>query len=121
MGFIYKVTNIINGKVYVGKTNKSIEARWQQHIYDSKRLNDRPFYNAINKYGQENFVLELVEQVEDELLNEREKYWIKEYNSYIHYDVPSKSIKYGTKEYWQNYYNNKTYKTNNGEYSSHYF
>lgn len=45
----------------------------------------------------------------------------KEYNSYIHYDVPSKNIKYGTKEYWQNYYNNKTYKTNNGEYARHYF
>lgn len=117
MGFIYKVTNIINGKVYVGKTNKSIEARWQQHIYDSKRLNDRPFYNAINKYGQENFVLELIEQVEDELLNEREKYWIKEYNSYIGFNNSNGynatlggdgTIKYNYKKIVDDYNNTKS-------------
>lgn len=44
----------------------------------------------------------------------------REYNSYIHYDTPSSSVKYGTSEYWRNYWNNQTYKQNNGEYSNHY-
>ena len=42
----------------------------------------------------------------------------KLYNSTIHYN--SATFKYGTKEYWQNYYNNSTYKENNGIYSKHY-
>lgn len=45
----------------------------------------------------------------------------KNYNSRIHYDTSSKCNKYGTSEYWLNYYNNKTYKENNGQYSKYYF
>lgn len=44
----------------------------------------------------------------------------REYNSRIHHDAQSKNVKYGTSEYWLNYYNNKTYKENNGQYSKHY-
>ena len=81
MGYIYKVTNKVNGKVYIGKTIKSIEKRWKEHLEKSK-INKTKFYNAINKYNVENFILEKIEECDDLILNEREQYWIRYYNSY---------------------------------------
>lgn len=82
MGYIYKITNKINGKIYIGKTVKTIEERFKRHAYDSHR-NDRNnyFYNAIKKYGIENFIIEEIENVDNSKLNEKEKYWIKFYKS----------------------------------------
>ena len=53
MGYIYLITNLLNNKKYIGKTTQSIEERWQEHIYDSKRkkCETRPLYRAIRKYG----------------------------------------------------------------------
>lgn len=61
MSFIYKITNQINGKSYIGKTNlASIQERFKEHIHDSKRVHmeKRPLYSAMNKYGSENFKIE---------------------------------------------------------------
>lgn len=87
MGFIYKVTNIINQKVYIGKTEESVEKRWKEHVLDSRKdcLLNRPFYNAIRKYGIDNFIVETIEEVNDNLLEEREIYWIDYYQSYVHF------------------------------------
>ena len=64
MSAIYVITNLINQKQYVGKTSYSIEKRWKEHCYDSKK-NDvnkhRPLYNAMQKYGIENFSISLLE------------------------------------------------------------
>ena len=83
-GFIYKITNNINNHIYIGKTNTSIEYRFKRHIIDSKKdkLKYRPLYRAMNKYGIENFSISLVEECDENLLSEREQYWIKYYNSY---------------------------------------
>ena len=83
-GSIYKITNILNGKMYIGKTLHSIQKRFQEHIKDSQkvRYDKRPLYDAMNKYGIENFELTLVENAEAELLDEREKYWIEYYDTY---------------------------------------
>ena len=53
MAFIYIITNDVNGKQYVGKTNRNIDKRFREHISDSKkkRCEKRPLYNAMNKYG----------------------------------------------------------------------
>lgn len=85
MGFIYKVTNNINGKVYIGQSVFEIEKRFKEHLSDSKKPSKcrRPFYDAINKYGQENFSIELVEEVSNNELNDREKYWIAFFRSYV--------------------------------------
>lgn len=82
MGFIYKITNKINGKCYIGKTEKSVEQRFKEHISDSKkeRCKNRPLYRAMDKYGVENFILELVEICDN--TEEREIYWIEFYKSY---------------------------------------
>ena len=52
-GFIYKITNTINNKVYIGKTLSSIEKRFAKHKEDSRRPQEqiRPLYRAMNKYG----------------------------------------------------------------------
>lgn len=88
MGFIYKITNNKNGKVYIGQSIFKIEKRFKEHLADSKRpqKSQRPFYYALNKYGKENFSLELIEEVDNNKLNEREKYWIKYYHSYVGFE-----------------------------------
>lgn len=84
MGFIYKITNKINNKIYIGQTRFTIQQRFKQHIYEAKNQKDNfPLHLAIYKYGIQNFQIEKIEQVQDSLLNEREIYWIKTLNSYI--------------------------------------
>lgn len=83
-GSIYKITNDINDKVYVGKTLLSIEERFKKHKQDCQRTRceKRPLYNAMNKYGVEHFQISLIEECPIEILSEREKYWIKELDTY---------------------------------------
>lgn len=83
MGYIYKITNKINSKVYIGQTIRTISTRWNEHIRKANLLEDKyPLYKAINKYGKENFIIEELEECSDNLLDEREIYWIHYYNSF---------------------------------------
>lgn len=84
MGFIYQVTNDINGKIYVGKTEDyPPEKRWRNHLreYDRPRCEKRPFYDAMNRYGPEHFHFELIEETDN--VNEREMYWIDKLRTYV--------------------------------------
>lgn len=67
MTFIYKITNDINQKVYIGKTEKSIKERFKEHCRDYKypRYEKRPLYAAMKKYGTEHFHVELVEETDN--------------------------------------------------------
>lgn len=82
MAFIYKIINDINQKVYIGKTERSIEERFKEHCraYRQERCEKRPLYAAMKKYGPEHFHVELVEETDNP--EEREQYWIKFYNCY---------------------------------------
>ena len=84
MPYIYKIENKLNGKIYIGKTLKTIQERWKEHCHDFKRerCEKRPLYSAMNKYGIENFFIEEIEQCEANILSEREKYWIEYYGSF---------------------------------------
>ena len=83
-GYIYKITNLINQKAYIGKTVGSIEKRWKEHQRESQRerAENRPLYKALNKYGIDNFTIELVEEVDVKDLSKREIYWIGYYHTY---------------------------------------
>lgn len=78
---IYIIKNKINDKVYIGQTINKIETRFINHKMAS-RIEDTKFYRAIRKYGEDNFYIELLEEVDINSLNEREKYWINFYDSY---------------------------------------
>ena len=80
--FIYKITNIINQKFYIGKTVCPLYVRFSQHKHGAlKKQENFYFYNAIRKYGIENFKIELIEKVDSSnKLNEKEQYWIKKLN-----------------------------------------
>ena len=89
LNYIYKIVNKINNKVYIGKTTYTIAYRWIQHISAATSDKEKDDYNyllhkAIRKYGVDNFIVEIVEEVEDESkLSSREIYWISHYNSCI--------------------------------------
>ena len=86
MPYIYKISNDINDKLYIGKTLYTIERRWYQHKNNAKSRKDLshiPLYSAMNKYGIEHFQIEEIEKVDDEKqLSAREQYWIKFYDTY---------------------------------------
>ena len=74
MAFIYKTTNLINGKIYIGKNNGKRNGYLGSGLLITA---------AIKKYGKENFKREIIEDnIEDiDILNEKEKYWIKFFDS----------------------------------------
>ena len=83
-GFIYKITNTINGKSYIGQTIQNVKERFYQHCATkcSKAVSNMAIHRAIKKYGKSNFTVEVIEEIDSANLNDREKYWIKYYNSY---------------------------------------
>lgn len=76
IGYIYKTTNLINGKIYIGQKRSKIFLK-EKYLGSGKILK-----NAINKYGKHNFITECIEECEtQEELNKKEVYWIKYFNS----------------------------------------
>jgi group I intron endonuclease len=61
--FIYKITNKINGKVYIGKTVRTVEQRWAQHLADAHRRSSPLLHNAIRKYGSDAFNISILHEV----------------------------------------------------------
>lgn len=80
---IYKITNKINGKMYVGQTKKSLEARWKQHQKDSNsHFFCYKFQKAIREFGAENFTVEQIDcAANKEEANAKEVFWINFYNA----------------------------------------
>lgn len=83
---IYKITNKMNGKIYIGQS-VNIEHRWTQHrnrpFNPLSSQYDSYFYRSIRKYGLENFTFEVIEQCTKQELNQKEQYWIHYYNSNV--------------------------------------
>lgn len=81
MWSIYKITNTLNNKIYIGQTSQKIQDRWNDH---KKCKDDYPLQRAIKKYGWDNFTKEVIETVDSfEQAIEREKYWINYYKTCI--------------------------------------
>lgn len=80
---IYKITNNINGNAYIG-LSINIEKRWEQHKKNClyKDEYEKSLYRAFRKYGLENFSFEVIEECAADELKNKERYWIKYYNTY---------------------------------------
>lgn len=80
---IYIVRNTVNNKVYIGQTKGTIENRMKKHIWDAKTpcKKNPPFHDAIMEYGADKFFAEKIEECDEKIGDEREKYWIRFYNS----------------------------------------
>ena len=77
--FIYKITNKINGKCYVGQTTQAVEHRFYEHCYKNSKS---AINNAIKKYGKDNFIVEIISECssKNELLKQ-ETFYIKSFNT----------------------------------------
>lgn len=112
MNGIYKITNLVNRKVYIGQSNK-LNTRKSCHFYllkNDKHHNDH-LQRAYNKYGKDNFIFEVIEETND--LDNREIFWIDEYggiNSELNYNLKNPL----TME-WSDYVKIKSSKIMSGE------
>lgn len=89
MGCIYKITNKINQKIYIGKTSREPELRWKEHLQYATHQPERyntPLYLAMRKYGINNFHFEIVEDniLDEQELNLKEQKYIQLYKSMSH-------------------------------------
>lgn len=83
MGYIYKIINTVNNKIYIGKTEETIERRFYEHKLNVKTGYKRSrLYSAMKHYGVDKFIAEELDHSDssDELC-EKERYWIKTLNS----------------------------------------
>lgn len=89
---IYKITNTLNDKIYIGKTKRyygktkhGINGRFKNHISNALANRDKKgcpkLYNAIRKYGENNFMTEEIESTDADNIDDREVYYIKFYDS----------------------------------------
>lgn len=84
MAYIYKISNSVNDKVYVGKTTVSIMSRWRQHKCAASCKENKcksKLYSAMRKYGKEKFYIDIIEECENDCADERERYWIEQLDS----------------------------------------
>lgn len=89
MGCIYKITNKINQKIYIGKTIREPLTRWKEHLQYANHQQERyntPLYSAMRKYGIENFDFEVIENniLNEQELNRKEQQYIQFYNATSH-------------------------------------
>ena len=111
MSYIYKITNKINNKIYIGETNRTIAIRWAQHKRRAKDSDNTEYlYCAMRKYGIENFEIEELEECNPEERFARETNYIIKYNSLapngynlvLSQNGPTPLMMNTAKEYWDN-------------------
>lgn len=79
---IYKITNLVNSKILIGQTTRTLKRRWSEYQSDARNRPKRAIEHAINKYGVENFTIEVVDMCDDlDDLNKKEINWISHFNS----------------------------------------
>ena len=102
MAYIYKITNLVTNKVYVGKTCNSIEDRFNQHISKGRLLQGTSqIAKSIREYGTINHKIEVLEECHDNVL-QREQHWIDTLNTlHIGYNVKNEYLEDGKRSYWE--------------------
>jgi group I intron endonuclease len=89
-GIIYKATNLVNGKVYIGQSAQTLHERRYMHEYEAfytKKTSTKIFHKAIKKYGVENFNWTEIDCAYSKSeLDDKEEFWINFYKSYIGFE-----------------------------------
>lgn len=81
---IYRITNLVDGKVYIGKTKQKPIDRWHRHVRDASKGSQTLLHRAMRKHGIENFKLDVIfNTILEADLNEFEQYFINEYHSFM--------------------------------------
>lgn len=82
-GTIYKIVTNHNGFVYIGQTIQNLRRRWHKHLSDlkSKTHHNQLLQKVYDKYGEQDFVFEVIEKCNIAEIDERERYWINFYDS----------------------------------------
>lgn len=119
--YIYKITNLINGKVYIGQTN-NLKRRWHQYKHASKQSEHcQLITKAIAKYGIDNFKIEKIDEVDSrEEANEKEEYYMNLYDSRnlnVGYNIMTGGGVFGVTDYVKDKISKgllEYYKTHNG-------
>lgn len=94
-GYIYKITNLINNKIYIGQTRRTVDKRFKQHISCAFRESSHCFLThlsrAIRQHGSENFIVETIKEITAtnvgklcKILDKEEIFYIAKYNSTDH-------------------------------------
>lgn len=84
MAIVYKLTNKINGKCYVGRTVHTLDERWKGHVGSAIREdNGMMIARAIKKYGFDSFDREVIEECTDNQVVDREMYWIEKLGTHV--------------------------------------
>ena len=85
LGYIYKISNTLTGKVYIGQTIQPPSRRWRQHELSAQNANrndsNLPLHLSMRKHGLSAFKYEVIEICDDAIVNDREVYWISIYDS----------------------------------------
>jgi group I intron endonuclease len=92
VGEVYLIENKINNHKYIGQTTQGYLNRFQQHLRETQYGDSSALHNAIRKWGEDNFKVELIETCDLDQLDEREIYWISFYNTFKskeHYNMTS--------------------------------
>lgn len=82
MGIIYKVTNRLNSHCYIGQTVKTLKRRWQRHVSQARSGASGRLYDAIRKYGEQSFVVEVLHEIDGDSLDEVERQEIRDHGSF---------------------------------------
>ena len=86
MGYIYKITNKVNGKIYIGMTSRTVGQRMKEHFWGAYIPNSSEYNGllgrAIRKYGKEKFQVKTLEEVNNEFLAQKEIEYISFYDSF---------------------------------------
>lgn len=80
-GIVYKISNSVNDKIYIGSTTRKLSLRWTEHKKMSKK-GSRPLYKEMREFGVDKFLIEVIEVVDVKNLLNREAFWISYYKSY---------------------------------------
>ena len=80
--FVYKISNTINDKVYIGITSYSIEERYNWHVRDCKQGIEKKLYKAMKKHGIENFKIDLLEKADGTIIDKKEEFYIEKFDSF---------------------------------------